>query len=210
MRIIAGEHRSRRILGPEGDLVTRPITDRAKQNLFDRLASHGLLDGGNVLDIFSGTGSLGLEALSRGMAHCTFVERDRLAADRLEQNLGDLRLAERATVLRLEAMSAGWISTLRHLPLSITFCDPPYSLTDDPVTRPTVLQLIASLASKTEPYGVAVLRTDKAVEAEPVEGWEEPARVEVGSMAFHFYQVPGEEETESDVTNESISESTGD
>lgn len=206
MRIIAGEHRSRRIIGPEGDLVTRPITDRAKQNLFDRLASHGLLDGGNVLDIFSGTGSLGLEALSRGMAHCTFVERDRHAADRLEENLGNLRLAERATVLRIEALSGGWVSTLRHQPVSIVFCDPPYALTDDAQTLPAVLKLIESLADKTTPLGVAVLRTDKAVEAEAVPGWEEPARVVVGSMAFHFYQVPGDENEES-VESESESDS---
>lgn len=209
MRIIAGEHRSRPILGPEGDLVTRPITDRAKQNLFDRLTSHGLLDGGNVLDIFSGTGSLGLEALSRGMAHCTFVERDRHAADRLEENLGNMRLAERATVLRLEALTAGWVTTLRHLPLSITFCDPPYAMTDDPETRSTVLHLIKSLADKTEPFGVAVLRTDKAINAEAVAGWEEPARVVVGSMAFHFYQVPGDE-NDDDGKADSTAESSND
>ncbi len=190
MRIIAGEHRSRRILGPEGDQTTRPITDRAKQSLFDRLASHGLLDGDHVLDIFSGTGSLGLEALSRGMAHCTFVERDRIAADRLERNIGDLGLADRSTVLRVEAMSAGWVGTLQRLPISLAFMDPPYALTEDAITRAQVLQLIESLAARTEPLGVVVLRTDKAVHAESVTGWEEPARVEVGSMAFHFYQMP--------------------
>ena len=72
MRIIAGTHRGRTLLGPEGDDVTRPITDRVKENLFNRLHSLGVIGYGRVLDVFAGTGSMGLEALSRGATHCTF------------------------------------------------------------------------------------------------------------------------------------------
>ncbi|MHC4996742.1 MAG: RsmD family RNA methyltransferase, partial [Planctomycetota bacterium] len=83
MRIIAGDHRGRRLLGPEGKNTTRPITDRVKVSLFDRLAAAGRIEGAVVLDLFSGTGSMGLECLSRGARHVTFVDRDRVALDRL-------------------------------------------------------------------------------------------------------------------------------
>lgn len=195
MRIIAGEHRTRQILSPLGT-TTRPITDRAKQSLFDRLVSHGLLDGGPVLDVFSGTGSLGLESLSRGMSHCTFIERDRSARERLEQNLADLRLVDRSTVLHVDALSGGWMGTLQHSPVSLAFFDPPYDLSEDETTRAQILQVMESLAAKTIPMGVAVLRTEKTVTAGAIYGWEEPSRVEVGSQAFHFYQIPEVETTE--------------
>lgn len=188
MRIIAGEHRSRTFLSPEGN-TTRPITDRAKQSLFDRLTSHGLLDGGNVLDVFSGTGSLGLESLSRGMAHCTFIERDRSASERLETNITDMRLTDRSTLLRVDVLSGGWVGTLQHAPVSLAFFDPPYEMTEDETTRTQILQVMESLASKTVPMGVAVLRTEKTVTVGAINGWEEPSRVELGSMAFHFYQI---------------------
>ncbi|MDB5305247.1 MAG: rsmD, partial [Phycisphaerales bacterium] len=74
MRIISGEFRGRKLLPPEGD-VTRPITDRVKQSLFDILTP--LLPDARVYDCFAGTGSMGLESLSRGAAHATFFEADR-------------------------------------------------------------------------------------------------------------------------------------
>lgn len=96
MRIIAGEFRGRQLLVPEGS-TTRPITDRVKQSLFDILASR--LDGAIIYDIFAGTGSLGLEALSRGASHCTFFEQDRSALSRLSQNIASLRLQGRCRII---------------------------------------------------------------------------------------------------------------
>ena len=93
MRIIAGTHRGRTLLAPADAETTRPITDRVKENLFNRLHSLGVLGYGRVLDVFCGTGSMGLEALSRGADHCTFVDRDRDAIDRLQQNLDTLGIA---------------------------------------------------------------------------------------------------------------------
>ncbi|MEM6855146.1 MAG: RsmD family RNA methyltransferase, partial [Planctomycetota bacterium] len=91
MRIIAGQYRGRPLINPEDDLTTRPITDRVKENLFNRLQSLGLLGYGRVLDIYCGTGSMGLEALSRGAEHCTFVDQSRDAIDKLEGNLDNLQ-----------------------------------------------------------------------------------------------------------------------
>ena len=83
MRIIAGMHRGRKLLAPEGD-VTRPITDRVKQSLFDILSP--MREEAVVYDCFAGTGSMGLECLSRGAAAVTFFEADRSALSRLKKN----------------------------------------------------------------------------------------------------------------------------
>ena len=81
MRIIAGEFRGRKLIPPQGD-ATRPITDRVKQSLFDILTPR--IDGARIYDLFAGTGSMGLECLSRGAAHSTFFEADRSALERLK------------------------------------------------------------------------------------------------------------------------------
>jgi 16S rRNA (guanine966-N2)-methyltransferase len=97
MRIIAGEFRGRVLLPPEGQ-ATRPITDRVKQSLFDVLTPR--IGGAVVLDIFAGTGSMGLESLSRGAAGAHFFEADRSALLRLRKNIEALKLpAERAVVV---------------------------------------------------------------------------------------------------------------
>ena len=105
MRIIAGKHRGRKLLGPKDETTTRPITDRIKEILFNRLMSLGFLGEGNVLDIFAGTGSMGLECLSRGADHCVFVERDHDARSRLEQNIDALDLKQRSRIIASDAYS---------------------------------------------------------------------------------------------------------
>ncbi len=189
MRIIAGTHRSRRLHPPRDVATTRPITDRVKVALFDRLWDAGLLDEGNVLDIFSGTGSLGLEALSRGSTHCTFIERDRIARELLEKNIAELGLEERAMVLSVNALATSWMTSLPHRPLKLVFCDPPYPMMEDDETRPQVLALIAALAPHMEPGGVCMLRTPDKVVPDAIEGWMEPKRHTYGSMTLHFYQM---------------------
>src|SRR5687767_15734087 len=96
MRIIAGEFRGRKLLPPAGD-VTRPITDRVKQSLFDILTPD--LPDARVYDCFAGTGSMGLESLSRGAAHATFFEADRSAAALLRKNIAALQVENRSTVI---------------------------------------------------------------------------------------------------------------
>ena len=88
MRIIAGEFKGRQLLAPVGD-ATRPITDRAKQSLFDILTP--IITDANVYDIFAGTGSLGLESLSRGAKFSTFFEIDRSAIARLRYSGSRIR-----------------------------------------------------------------------------------------------------------------------
>ena len=98
MRIIAGEWRGRRIEAPAGR-ATRPTSDRAREGLFSMLQSRlGSFAGLHVADLFAGTGALGLEALSRGAARCTFVETDRAALDILAGNAARLGAGDRADI----------------------------------------------------------------------------------------------------------------
>ncbi len=90
MRIVAGEWRGRKLVAPKGN-ITRPTADRTRERLFSMLTSRlGNFDELQVLDLFSGSGALGLEALSRGAAHCTFVEQDQAAIKALEKNIATL------------------------------------------------------------------------------------------------------------------------
>lgn len=135
MRIIAGEFRSRSILPPATG-ATRPITDRAKQSLFDILSPH--VEGARVYDCFAGTGSMGLECLSRGAAFVTFFEADRPALARLTQNVMALQVADRSRTIPGDLFK--WFertntrpTTAGEIGADLVFLDPPYRfLTDRP------------------------------------------------------------------------------
>lgn len=188
MRIIAGTHRGRPLLPPRDAATTRPITDRVKEALFNRLLSLGLLGEGRVLDVFCGTGSLGLEALSRGAEHCTFVDQDRDAVRRLEENLAALGLADRADVKPTNARSSVWTLALGAESVALAFLDPPYAMvTDDPAAMDA---LSAALLPKLEPGGVVVLRTPTGADARELDGYDGPASFRYGGMTLHFYQRP--------------------
>lgn len=124
MRIIAGEFRGRKLLPPQG-LLTRPITDRVKQSLFDILAPR--IPESTVYDLFSGTGSMGLECLSRGAAHATFFESDRSALARLKQNAEALGVMHRTTIISADLFN--WFSSHkshdRNPSADLVFLDPP-------------------------------------------------------------------------------------
>ncbi len=190
MRVIAGTHRRRTLLPPQGNDVTRPIPDRVKQSLYDRLWSMGSLETGTALDIFSGTGSLGIEALSRGVTRCTFVERDRSARQRLEQNLATLGLTDRATILGVDALAAGWAGLLGRTALGLIFCDPPYALTTDAASMTRIAGLIESLHDVAAPDAVLTLRTDSHTQAPVVPSWAGPASHPYGSTCVHLYELP--------------------
>jgi len=117
MRIIAGSHRGHRIAAPTGR-DTRPTSDRVRENAFNLI---GPVDGADVLDLFAGSGALGLEALSRGAATATFVESDREACRTISANLDKLKL--RGTVLCQDALRALSRERRRY---DLVLCDPPY------------------------------------------------------------------------------------
>ena len=122
MRIVAGQWRGRPLDAPEGD-VTRPTSDRAREGLFSMLASRlGSFEDLQVADLFAGTGALGLEALSRGAAHCTFVEKDRAALDILRRNIDRFGAGERADVRAQSVEHA----PPPPRPFDLILMDPPY------------------------------------------------------------------------------------
>ena len=122
MRFIAGKFRGRKLLPPE-DAVTRPVTDRVKQSLFDILAPQ--IEGARVYDCFAGTGSMGLESLSRGAAYVTFFEAHRPALQRLKKNIAALGVADRSTLVPGDLFQ--WFAVTKPLVgADLVFLDPPY------------------------------------------------------------------------------------
>jgi 16S rRNA (guanine966-N2)-methyltransferase len=122
MRIISGTWRSRPLVAPKGD-TTRPTADRTRETLFSMLASRlGSFEDLHVLDLFAGSGALGLEALSRGAAQCTFVEQDRAALDALEANITKLGAKAQCDVRKTSVLSLG----AARAPYDLILMDPPY------------------------------------------------------------------------------------
>jgi 16S rRNA (guanine966-N2)-methyltransferase len=144
MRVIAGNSHGRRLKAPPG-LATRPTLARVRQSIFSRLEARLALDGQRVLDLFSGTGSLGIEALSRGAGHVTFVESARPALAALEANLRTLGLIDRARVMRLDIWQALAELASEGACFDLVLSDPPYRQGwGDPVmSRLVELRLLA-------------------------------------------------------------------
>jgi len=126
MRVIAGSAKGTR-LGPVAPGV-RPVSDRAREGLFSSLGE--LVEGARVLDLYAGTGALGIEALSRGAEHATFVERARRTAETIRDNLRRTRLGERATVRVSDALAALEGEGRAGRAYDLILADPPY---DQPV-----------------------------------------------------------------------------
>lgn len=123
MRISAGEHRGRRLRSPRG-LRTRPTSDLLRQAIFNVVESQ--VRGACVLDVFAGTGAVGLEALSRGAAAATFLERDRQAVASLRRNLESLGVTARARVIVGDALASVARLTSAGETFDCVFVDPPY------------------------------------------------------------------------------------
>lgn len=121
VRVVAGSLRGRQVVAPTG-MATRPTTDRAREATFNALTSLGVVDGAKVVDLFAGSGALGIEALSRGAASCRFIERDRKALDAIRTNIAHLGIADRATVLAGDVATT--VVALRDIDLVLA--DPPY------------------------------------------------------------------------------------
>ncbi|MBX3691926.1 16S rRNA (guanine(966)-N(2))-methyltransferase RsmD [Dokdonella sp.] len=120
LRIVAGELRGSRIEVVDAPGL-RPTGDRVRETLFNWLAP--VIAGSRCLDLYAGSGALGIEAISRGAAHCTFVERERALAKRIEDTLSRLRVADRARVVCADAQ--GWLGG-EATPFDLVFLDPPF------------------------------------------------------------------------------------
>ncbi|QMW22787.1 16S rRNA (guanine(966)-N(2))-methyltransferase RsmD [Sandaracinobacteroides saxicola] len=185
MRIIAGQWRGRPLLAPKGE-ATRPTADRAREALFSMLTSRlGSFEGLRVADLFAGSGALGLEALSRGAAHCTFVEQDGAAVTALKANiarLGAVAEVRMQSVMTLRAVDA---------PFDLLLLDPPYGSGAGAVALDRLARLgwltPATLCSVETGKGEGVDVPGFAVEVERVHG---KAKISLLRLGFPLPSVP--------------------
>lgn len=141
-----------------------------REAVFNALRSLDVVEGARVLDLFAGTGAMGIEALSRGAAHCVFVERDRDALAVLKKNISALGLSDRTTVLAIDALTAA----SRQPDIDLIIADPPYGFDQ-------WHDLIADAQA-----AVVVLESDRAVGA--VEGWDTIREKKYGRTHIAFLQ----------------------
>jgi 16S rRNA (guanine966-N2)-methyltransferase len=153
MRIIAGTHRGARIAAPKG-LSTRPTGDRVREAAFNLI---GPLDGAAVLDLFAGSGAMGIEALSRGAASATFVESDKAACRTISENLEKLKL----TGARVVCADAVWTLRQESRRYDLVLVDAPYESWAE-LEPKLAKQLTRVLA----PYGLLVVETGARTEPE--------------------------------------------
>jgi 16S rRNA (guanine966-N2)-methyltransferase len=153
VRIVAGDLRGRRLVAPAAS-TTRPTTDKVREAVFNALASLDAVVDAQVADLYAGSGALGIEALSRGAAHCTFVERDRAAVRAIDENIATLGLRDRSRVLVGDG-----IASAPQVRADLVFADPPYGFDEWP-------RLLRAVRGE-----LVVAEADAAVPA-PV-GWEQ-------------------------------------
>jgi 16S rRNA (guanine966-N2)-methyltransferase len=178
-RIVAGTVGGRTIaVPPKG---TRPTSDRVREAIFSRLEHLDVLAGGRVLDLYAGSGALGLEAASRGAAEVVLVDSARRAADVARRNVADLGLSGTVRVVadtaeRYAAGAAG--------PFDIVFLDPPYDLTEAALA--TVLEHLAAPGVLAPGAVVVVERSTRSPEPAWPAGLEAYARKDYGETAVHY------------------------
>jgi 16S rRNA (guanine966-N2)-methyltransferase len=172
VRIIAGEYRGARIFAPKG-LDTRPTSDRVREAAFNLI---GPVDGATVLDLFAGSGAMGLEAMSRGAASVAFVESDRDACRTIDRNIEKLRL-KGATVVQQDALQ---VLSAERRAYDLILCDPPYGYEQQHRLGPY-------LARALSPDGLLVYETG-AREEPAIEGLSVRTSRTYGSARLTLFQ----------------------
>ena len=189
MRIIAGKLRRRKLRSNRG-LTTRPITDRVKEVLFENMG--GEFHGERVADIFAGTGTLGLEAISRGAASCVFMEKDTRARRLLLENVEALGVADQSLCWQVDVLHTSFLpkGVSAFLPYDVIFLDPPYRMIGsletgsrffrslERLARPNVSRLGATL----------VFRVPEHSEFSVPDAWKLQWSLPISAMELHVYE----------------------
>lgn len=176
MRVVAGEAGGRKLLAPAGD-GTRPTSDRVREAVFNSLASAAVVVGADVLDLFAGSGAMGIEALSRGARHVWFVESDADACDVIARNLATVGFTDRASIVRAQLPAA--VDGL-DVVADLVFADPPYAF--DAWDR-----LLASVRAVVSPVAWGVLESDRSVAVG--DGWEKVRERAYGGTVITYVSV---------------------
>jgi 16S rRNA (guanine966-N2)-methyltransferase len=188
-RIIAGEFRSRRLIGPDDAETSRPYLDRTKESVFNLL--RGWCENARVLDLFAGVGTMGLEAVSRGANSVLLVEKDRRVFSILQQNIELLGCGDRAVAMLGDAL--GSTALLRApRPIDLAFVDPPFAMMTDASGRSRVLAQISRAAEVMAPRSFLVLRSPLgASDADfSVPGWAGPEAHSYGRSSWVMLYQP--------------------
>lgn len=188
MYILAGEFKGRKILPPPRRSITRPITALAKKSLFDMLAPY--LPDALVLDLYSGTGTIGLEALSRGAASCCFAEYDRGVVACLKKNIEAFEVENRCRIWSgdISRRLAGWLAQLE-APVDLVFVDPPYVDSRQWDWAGQEKAIFEPLAAALSEDGLVILRTQGKSEVPERLATLSAERVKkYGDMVITFFQ----------------------
>lgn len=138
MRVIAGEFKSRSLKAVPGNL-TRPTSDKVKESLFQMIGP--FFSAGHALDLFAGSGNLGIEAISRGIEHVTFVEKNPKAIRTIHENIALVKVADQTTVYRMDAFRALQLFAKEKMKYDLIFVDPPY----EKISYQKILEQIVTL-----------------------------------------------------------------
>jgi 16S rRNA (guanine966-N2)-methyltransferase len=189
MQIVAGKYRHRKLESSPGE-TTRPITARVKVALFDRLQPE--LQEARVADIFSGTGTIGLEALSRGARSVVFVESDRDAVERLRRNVAALKVQDDTLCWHTDASKCSFRpkGAERFLPFDVIFFDPPYRYASRLKTGTMLYRALDRLARNeiASPGALLVFRCAAKTTLEIPPVWQAERRLEYSSMEVHLFR----------------------
>lgn len=143
MKVSSGIVKGMNLLVPKG-INTRPMLARVKESLFDILGSY--VEDTMVVDLFAGSGSLGIEALSRGAKFCYFVEKDIDSVSCLSKNIAKARFNEQSSVMRRDVFAIS--NALPDIQFHVCFFDPPYRYIDDPVSRRRCMEFLSPFAER--------------------------------------------------------------
>jgi 16S rRNA (guanine(966)-N(2))-methyltransferase RsmD len=184
VRIIGGTARGRRLLTPKDNRI-RPTADRVKESLFNILSSLlGSLHGLTVVDIFAGTGNLGLEAVSRGAGRCFFIDNNRHSTELIQRNLEHVGFADQGEILVADPRQALTTLERRGIKVDLVFMDPPYQ---QGLATATLEELAAG--KLLTPHAVVVVETDRHEALDDVIGsLTNSDRRRYGDTTIHFYQ----------------------
>lgn len=204
MRIVAGKFRRRKLLTSPG-LVTRPLTDRVKESLFERLT--GLYEGHRVADVFAGTGTIGLEALSRGAKSVVFIERDRRAFEFLEKNIAQLGVADQVVCWKADVTKTSYRpkGVEGFYPYDLVFFDPPFRMVAEIKPGTMLFKSLERLARPTVSSQVCrlVLRTPEHATFDMPTDWELERTMNFSTMDVSVFRKP--ESPDSQSAGESLS-----
>jgi 16S rRNA (guanine966-N2)-methyltransferase len=187
MRVIAGKYRSRPLRSLRG-MDTRPTSDRLRETLFNVLTAGNpeALRGSVWLDLFAGTGAVGIEALSRGAKEVHFVENSAAAAEAIRKNLESLGISEGFKILQEELPRAFWRMERQHVAADVVFIDPPYEMKD------AYSHTLRALADSSLIWAMSVVIAEHDKKFDPGEDFGSLRRfrhLAHGSTALSFYRL---------------------